>query len=111
MYDRSKFRPGTDHESPDWEKSHTSTISLTSALDCGGWLTPRLGRFTPGKEILYLLYGRLDGPQGSSGRMQKISPPPEVIYGPSGKPFAVSLINIQLRTDLVKMRFDVRDTK
>ena len=28
---------------------YTSTLSLTSALDGGGWSTPRPGRFTPGK--------------------------------------------------------------
>ena len=26
---------------------YSSTLSLNSALDGGGWLTPRLGRFTP----------------------------------------------------------------
>ena len=31
-------------------RSYSSTISLTSALDGGGWLTPRAGHFTPGKE-------------------------------------------------------------
>ena len=29
-----------------------STLSLTSALDGGGWLTPRPGRFIVGKENL-----------------------------------------------------------
>ena len=29
---------------------HRFTLSLTSALDVGGWPTPRPGRFTPGKE-------------------------------------------------------------
>jgi hypothetical protein len=29
---------------------YKSTLSLTSALDVGGWSTPRPGRFTPGKE-------------------------------------------------------------
>jgi hypothetical protein len=28
---------------------YSSTRSLTSALDEGGWLRPRLDRFTPGK--------------------------------------------------------------
>ena len=28
---------------------YSSTLSLTSALDVGGWSTPRPGRFTPGK--------------------------------------------------------------
>jgi hypothetical protein len=27
---------------------YSSTLSLTSALDEGGWSTPRPGRFTPG---------------------------------------------------------------
>jgi hypothetical protein len=29
---------------------YSSTLSLTSALDGGGWSTPRSGRFTPGKD-------------------------------------------------------------
>ena len=42
----------------------------------GGVLTPRHGRFTPGKETRYPLYRRLGGPQGHSGRVRKISPSP-----------------------------------
>jgi hypothetical protein len=42
----------------------------------GGWLTSRSGRFAPGKETRYPLYRRLGGPQGRSGRVRKISPPP-----------------------------------
>jgi hypothetical protein len=49
---------------------------LTSALDRGGWLTPRPGRFIPEKEIRCPLYRRLGEPQGRSGRLRKISPPP-----------------------------------
>ena len=41
-------------------------------------LTPRPGRFTPGKETRYPLYRRLGGPQGRSGRVRKISPSPEL---------------------------------
>ena len=29
---------------------HSSTLSLTLALDGGGWSTPHPGRFTPGKD-------------------------------------------------------------
>ena len=29
---------------------YSSALSLTSALDGGGWSAPRLGRFTPGKD-------------------------------------------------------------
>ena len=42
----------------------------------GGWLTPRPGRFIPWKETRYSFYSRLGGPQGRSGRVWKISPPP-----------------------------------
>jgi hypothetical protein len=51
------------------------TLSLTSALDGGGWSTPRPGHFAPGKETRYLLHRRLGGPQGRSGRVRKILPP------------------------------------
>ena len=41
-----------------------------------GWvITATPYRFTPRKETWYLLYRRLGGPQGRSGRVRKISPP------------------------------------
>ena len=49
--------------------------SLTSALEGGVWSTSRPGRFTPQEETRYPLYRRLDGSQGRSGRVRKISPP------------------------------------
>ena len=51
-------------------------IRLTSALDGGGWLTPRANRFTSGKETRYPLCRKLGGTQGQSGWLRKISPPP-----------------------------------
>jgi len=45
-----KFHPRTGHEDPDWQKRSNCTLSLTSALDGVGWSTPRLGRFTVGKD-------------------------------------------------------------
>jgi hypothetical protein len=42
--------PRTGHEGPDDEKRYSSTLSLTSAIDGGGWSTPRPGHFTPGKD-------------------------------------------------------------
>ena len=42
----------------------------------GVWPLPRSGRFTPRKEILYPFYRRLGGPQGRTGQVRKISPPP-----------------------------------
>jgi hypothetical protein len=40
----------TDHEDPEGEYRYSSTLPSTSALDGGGWSTPRSGRFTPGKD-------------------------------------------------------------
>jgi hypothetical protein len=54
----------------------SSILSLTSSLDVCGWLRPRLGHFTPGKETRYPLYRRLGVPQGWSGRVWKISSQP-----------------------------------
>ena len=54
---------------------YSSTLSLSSAFDRGGWSTPRSGRFTPEK-TQYVLYRRLGGPQERSGNEWKISPPP-----------------------------------
>jgi hypothetical protein len=73
---KGKVHPITGHESPEGEQRYSSTLSLTLALDGGGWSTPRPGRFTPGKETRYQLYRRLGGPQGRSGRVLIISPPP-----------------------------------
>jgi hypothetical protein len=51
-------------------------FALKQGLDGGGWLTPRPSRFTLRKETRYPLYRRLGGPQGPSGRVRKIWPPP-----------------------------------
>ena len=34
---------------------YSSTLSLTSALDEGGWLTSRPGRFTSGNDPVYIV--------------------------------------------------------
>jgi hypothetical protein len=42
-----------------------------------GWVVNSMpGRFTPGKETRYPLFRRPGGPQGRSGQVRKISPPP-----------------------------------
>jgi hypothetical protein len=75
--DRSKrkihLRKG--HEGPKGKYRYSCTLSLTSALEGVGWSRPCPHRFTPGKETLYTLYRRLDGCQGRSEQMRKISPP------------------------------------
>jgi len=60
----------TDYEGPEGKQWNTS------ALDVGGWSTPRLGHFTTGKKTRYELYRRLGGPQGRFGRERKTSPTP-----------------------------------
>ena len=47
---KGKFLPRTGHEGPEGEQMYSSTLPSTSALDVGGWSTPRPGRFTPGKD-------------------------------------------------------------
>jgi hypothetical protein len=49
---------------------YTSTLSLTSALDGGGWSTPRPVSLPPGKTG-HPLYRRRCGPQGRSEQMRK----------------------------------------
>jgi hypothetical protein len=44
---KCKVRPRTGHENSKKENKYSSTLSLTSALGCGGWSTPRPGCFTP----------------------------------------------------------------
>ena len=53
---------------------YSSTLSLTSALDGGGWSSPRPDGFTPGKKNRYPLYRRLGGLQGQSGRVRTVQP-------------------------------------
>jgi hypothetical protein len=59
---------------PEREYRCGSTLSLTSTLDGCGSLTPLPSRFTPVKEPRYPLYRTMDGPQGHSGGVRKISP-------------------------------------
>ena len=68
-----KVHPRTGHEGPEREQRYSSTLSLTSTLDGGGWSTPRPGRFTPRRETRYPFYRRLGGPVW---RGAKTSPPP-----------------------------------
>jgi hypothetical protein len=44
---------------------YSSTLSLTSALDGSGWLTPLVTCFKPGKETQYPFYRMLGGPPRS----------------------------------------------
>jgi hypothetical protein len=57
-------------------KEYSSILFLTSALEGGEGSASRPGRTLPPGKTRYPLYRRLGGPQGRSGRVQKMSPPP-----------------------------------
>jgi hypothetical protein len=46
---KCKVRPRTGHEGPEVEQKYSFILSLTSAIDGGGWLTTRPDRFNPRK--------------------------------------------------------------
>jgi hypothetical protein len=56
---------------------YSSTLSLTTVLDGGGWSMTRRGCFIPGK-TQYPLYRRIGGSQRRFVRVRKISPPLEL---------------------------------
>jgi hypothetical protein len=61
------------------EVEYSCTLSLTSALDVGGWSTPRPGRLTPRKgPVPIVSYRGLGEPHGRSGQVRKISPTPVI---------------------------------
>jgi hypothetical protein len=74
---KGKGHPITGHEGSDGEKRYTSTLYLISALDVVGGQRHAPAALPPGK-TRYLLYRRLGGPQGRSGQVRKISPPPGI---------------------------------
>jgi hypothetical protein len=103
---KGKVHPGTGHEDPEGEK-YSYTLSLTSALDGGGWSTPSPGRFIPWKETRYPLYRKLDGPQGRSGRMRKTSPQPGFdprTVQPVASRYIDCTIPVHIRVTYVKVR-------
>jgi len=53
----------------------SSTLSITAAIDGVGGQRHAPAALPPGK-TRYPLYRRLGGPQGRSGQVRKISPPP-----------------------------------
>jgi len=58
------------------EKEVQLYLFSTSALVEGGWSSPCPDCFTPGEQRRHPLHRKLSGPQGRSGPVLKISPPP-----------------------------------
>jgi hypothetical protein len=65
----------TGHEGPKREKSYSSTLSLSSALEGVGWSTPRPGRY-PGERPGTPCIGGWVGPRTGLGGCGKYRPPP-----------------------------------
>jgi hypothetical protein len=53
---KGTVHPRTVHEGPEGEQRYSSILSITSALDGGGWSTPHPGRYTPGKDPVPIVY-------------------------------------------------------
>jgi len=62
---------------------YTSTLSLTSALDGGGWSTPHSGRFTSGKDTVRIVQEAGWGLRVSLERCGNSLPHRDSIPGPS----------------------------
>jgi hypothetical protein len=73
--DLHNFHPRTGHEGPEGEKCYSSTLYLSSVVDGVGGKHHAPAVLPPGK-TQYALYTRLGRPQGESGEIRKISPPP-----------------------------------
>ena len=52
---KGKLYPKTGHAGPEREEMYSYTLPATSALDGGGWSTPRPCRFTPGKDSVPII--------------------------------------------------------
>jgi len=74
---QGKVHPRTGHEGLEGEKRLSSTLSLTLALYGVGGQRDAPAALPPGK-TRYPLYRELGVPQGPSGQVRKISPPPGV---------------------------------
>ena len=73
---KGKVYPRTGHEGPEGGQMYSSTPPSTSTLMGGVSVQGHTLAALPPRKPRYPLYRRLGGPQGRSGRVQKISPPP-----------------------------------
>jgi hypothetical protein len=80
---KGKGHSATGHKGSEREWRYSSILSLTSALDGCGWLTPHPGRFPPAKVTQYKLHVRPGGPGAGLKRCGKSCPHQYSIPGPS----------------------------
>jgi hypothetical protein len=73
----------TGHEGPEGEQRYSCTLSVTSALDWGGWLTPCPGSFTLGKSPSTHCIGGWVDPRADLDGCGKSCPHRDLISEPS----------------------------
>ena len=96
---QGKVHPRTGHKDPDGEQRYSSTLSLTSALEVGGWSTPRPGRFAPRKDPVPIVEesGWAPGPVWTGA--ENLAPTRDSIPEPSSpQPVAIPTELLPLRT-------------
>ena len=71
---KRKIQPRTGYASPDG--MYSSILSLSSALEGVGGQLHTPAALPSGKRRCTHFYSRLSGPQGLSGKVRKMSPPP-----------------------------------
>ena len=71
-----RFHPVIGYEGPQGEQRYSSTLFQASALEGGEGSASRPGSTLPPGKTRYPMYRQLGGPQGRSGHVRKISPPP-----------------------------------
>ena len=71
-----RFHPFIGHKGPQGEQRYSSTLFLTPALEGREGSASCPGHILPPGKTRYPLHKRLGGPQGRSGQVWKISPPP-----------------------------------
>jgi hypothetical protein len=99
-YSTGKVHPRTGHEGPeDYRKN--STLPLTSALDRGGWSTPRPGRFTPGKDSVPTVLEAMWTPKSFWTGAEYLAP--TGIRSPDRQPRSESLYRLRFPGSLDRM--------
>jgi len=106
LHGKCEVRPVTGHEGPEGEWMFSSTRSLTSTLDGGGWSTPRPAALLPGM-TRYPLYRKSDGPQSRSGRVRKILTYRDSIPGPSIRTKKCTIWNILTRVGTKNVQYEI----
>ena len=107
---QGKFHHRTDHKGLEGMQRYCYTLSLTSALDEVGWLTPCSGHFNPGKKTRYPFNRSLGGSRGRLDGCGRYCCHRDSIPGPSS-PQRVAVPTLSRPTTLNECRYDISPLK